>query len=231
VTVKPDLDEGVPQASLHEETLAFLRRYIIEDNLAEGERIPEKMLCEKLGVSRTPLREALKVLAAEGLVDLLPNRGARVRALGADDIRELFEVLAGLEALAGRLACQKITDAQVKEVERLHMEMYASYIARDLAAHYELNQRLHRKILNAANNQALSLVHANFAARIQRLRFHANRAVKWDRWSQAMREHEQILAALTERDGAKLADVLMEHLMNKCAAVLEGMNETDKEAD
>lgn len=208
-------------ASLHDEVVAFLRRYIIEDNLAEGERIPEKILCEQLGVSRTPLREALKVLASEGLVDLLPNRGARVRSLRPEDIRELFEVLAGLEAHAGRLACQRITDEQIAAVEALHLEMYSAFISRDMTAYFGLNQRIHRMILDAAGNKALELAHQNYASRVQRLRFHANRTKEWDRWSQAMREHELILAALVERDGHRLAEILVEHLMNKCAAAMD----------
>lgn len=213
--------ETESSASLHDEVVAFLRRYIVEDNLAEGERIPEKKLCEQLGVSRTPLREALKVLAAEGLIDLLPNRGARIRSFTPENTRELFEVLAGLEAHAGRLACQRITDEQISEVERLHLEMYSAFILRDMTSYFGLNQRIHQVILDAAGNKALELAHRNYASRVQRLRFHANRTKEWDRWSQAMREHELILAALVERDGHRLGDILIEHLMNKCAAAMD----------
>jgi DNA-binding GntR family transcriptional regulator len=209
------------EVSLHDEVVAFVRRYIIEGNLSEGERIPEKQLCEQLGVSRTPLREALKVLAAEGLVDLPPNRGARIRALSAEDVQSLFEVLAGLEAHAGRLACQRITEAQVAEIESLHLQMYSAFISRNLAQYFELNQAIHGRLLAAAGNKALEVAHQNYASRVQRLRYQANRIKEWDRWSQAMREHELILAALVERDGLRLAEILVEHLMNKCAAVLD----------
>jgi DNA-binding GntR family transcriptional regulator len=99
-----------PAVSLHDGLLAALRDYIVEGNLADGARIPERLLCDRFGISRTPLREALKVLAAEGLIDLLPNRGARVREFGSEDLRELFDVMGGLEALAGRLACERISD-------------------------------------------------------------------------------------------------------------------------
>src|SRR5262245_4050443 len=114
-------------ATLHGEVLAKLRDYFGDDNLREGARIPERQLCEMLGVSRTPLREALKVLASEGLIDLLPNRGARVPVLSEQDVRELFNVVAGLEALAGRLACEAITDEEFAAIEALHHEMYAFY--------------------------------------------------------------------------------------------------------
>ena len=91
--------------SLHDETLTRLRDHIVEGKLPDGGRIPERQLCEMLGISRTPLREALKVLAAEGLVELLPNRGARVRPLSERDLAELFDVMGGLEGLAGRIRC------------------------------------------------------------------------------------------------------------------------------
>src|ERR1700719_1570506 len=106
------------EQSLHDEIRARLRDHIVEGSIPDGGRVPERQLCEMLGISRTPLREALKVLAAEGLVELLPNRGARVRALSEQDLAELFDVMSGLESLAGRLACENITDAEIAEIER-----------------------------------------------------------------------------------------------------------------
>src|ERR1700748_32451 len=120
------------EASLHDEILTRLRAHIVEGSTRDGGRIPERQLCEMLGISRTPLREALKVLAAEGLVELLPNRGARVRQLSEQDIAELFDIMGGLEGLAGRLACENITDSEIAEIERLHYEMYGFYLHRDM---------------------------------------------------------------------------------------------------
>src|SRR5215469_3334869 len=116
--------------SLHDEFLNRLRDHIVEGNIPDGGRIPERQLCEMLGISRTPLREALKVLAAEGLIELLPNRGARVRQLSQRDLEELFDVMAGLESLAGRLACEAITDEEITAIEQLHYEMYGHYLHR-----------------------------------------------------------------------------------------------------
>src|SRR6201998_4077287 len=104
--------------SLHDEILTRLRDHIVEGNTPDGGRIPERQLCEMLGISRTPLREALKVLAAEGLIELLPNRGARVQQVSERDLADLFDVMGGLEPTAGRLACENITDAEIAEVER-----------------------------------------------------------------------------------------------------------------
>lgn len=211
--------------SLHDEILVGLRRYLIEGGLPDGARIPERLLCETMGVSRTPLREALKVLASEGLVELLPNRGARVRAFGENDIRELFEVMGGLEALAGRLACEHITDAEISAVEQLHYDMYASYMRRDLPAYFSLNQKIHLAIVAAARNSILANTYANFSSRLQRVRYNANRENHKDRWGEAMREHEHILGALQRRAGLELSDILFRHLQNKRAAALRYLDE------
>src|SRR3981189_292005 len=101
--LSPGADSDREDQSLHDETLTRLRDHIVEGNIADGGRVPERQLCEMLGISRTPLREALKVLAAEGLVELLPNRGARVRPFREAHPDALFEVMGGLEGLAGRL--------------------------------------------------------------------------------------------------------------------------------
>lgn len=211
--------------SLHDEILVGLRRYLVEGSLPDGARIPERLLCETMGVSRTPLREALKVLAAEGLVELLPNRGARVRAFDENDIRELFEVMGGLEALAGRLACEHITDAEIAGIEQLHYDMYASYMRRDLPAYFALNQKIHLAIVAAAGNAVLANTYANFSSRLQRVRYNANRENHKDRWGEAMREHEHILDALQRRAGLELSDILFRHLQNKRVAALRYLDD------
>src|SRR3954452_13325183 len=110
-------------AGLHAGLLDGVRRLINEGDLAPGARVPERELCARFGVSRTPLRECLKVLAAEGLVELLPNRGARIATLDGADLVHLFEVMAALEAEGGRLACERISDAEAAEVQSLHYRM------------------------------------------------------------------------------------------------------------
>lgn len=207
-------------ASLHDEIVARLRSYIVENNLPEGARIPERQLCEMFGISRTPIREALKVLASEGLVDLLPNRGSRVRSLSDDDLRDLFDLMGGLESLAGRLACENITDEEVAEIEALHHEMYAHYLRRDLPAYFQVNQLIHERIVAAARNPALSALYSGHAGRLRRARYAANLATTQDRLSKAMREHEAILDCLHRRAGAELGDVLFHHLRNKRVAIL-----------
>lgn len=204
-----------PAVSLHEGLLAALRDFIVEGNLADGARVPERALCERFNISRTPLREALKVLAAEGLIELLPNRGARVRELSPEDVRELFDVMGGLEALAGRLACERISEAEFSEIERMHHDMYRFYLRRDMHGYFHCNQAIHQLIVAAAGNATLAATYASLAGRIRRVRYSANLAKDRDRWGEAMREHEAILDALRRRAGSELSDILFLHLRNK----------------
>ena len=217
-------DSGRPaDASLHGEILIRLRDHVVEGNIPDGGRVPERQLCELFGISRTPLREALKVLAAEGLIELLPNRGARVRALSERDIEELFDVMGGLESLAGRLACENISDAEIAEIERLHYEMYGFYLRSDMHNYFLVNQRIHERIVAASRNETLRATYATFAGRIRRIRYSANFARKRARWAEAMREHETILDALRRRAASELADILFHHLRNKRTAAVEQM--------
>src|SRR5271166_6820812 len=209
------------EVSLHGEILSRLRDYVVEGNIAEGGRVPERQLCVMFGISRTPLREALKVLASEGLVDLLPNRGARVRTLDAQTLRELFDVMGGLEALAGRLACENMTDEEFAEVEQLHHEMYGFYLRGDLHGYFQRNQSIHQKIVADARNSVLSATYANFSGRMRRVRYAANLTRNRDRWGEAVREHEAILDALRRRAGAELSNILFLHLRNKQLAAAE----------
>ncbi len=205
------------EPSLHDEILTRLRDYIVEGNIPDGGRVPERELCAMFGISRTPLREALKVLAAEGLVDLLPNRGARVRQLSERELGELFDVMGGLEGLAGRLACENITDEEIAEIERLHYEMYGFYLRRDMHGYFQVNQSIHQKIVEASRNAALLATYANFAR-------------KRERWGEAMREHEMILDALRRRAGSELSDILFHHLRNKRTAAIEHLGEVEQAA-
>src|SRR6185312_16397602 len=227
----PKTEKPRKSPSLHEEILTRLRDYIVEGNLANGVRVPERELCEMLEISRTPLREALKVLASEGLIDLLPNRGARVRQLNARELHELFDLMGGLEALAGRLACESATPEDIAEIERLHHEMYGAYLRRDMHGYFRANQAIHQKIVDSSRNGALSLSYKSVTDRIRRVRYSANFAKKRDRWSEAMREHEAMLDALHRRAGDELSGILFRHLRNKREAATEHLKNPDAAAD
>jgi DNA-binding GntR family transcriptional regulator len=203
---------------LHEAVLAQLSRMIIEGVLPPGTRLNERMLCDKLGVSRTPLREAFRVLAAQGLIALLPNRGAVVPELDEADIAETFEAIAAIEALSGELACARITDEEVDEIRALHYEMLACHAVRDLPGYYRLNRQIHDAINRAARNGVLHQVYTNINSRLQALRFRSN--FDRDKWDLAVQEHTSMIEALDARDGARLHAILREHVLKKCACVL-----------
>ena len=165
---------SIPRPSLHEHVAQKLRHMLVENRIAPGAKLNERALAEVLEVSRTPLREAIKMLAAEGLVELLPNRGAIAVQLDEADILNTFEVMAGLEALSGELAAQRITDAELAEIRAMHFEMLAAYTRRDLPAYYSLNARIHGAINAAAKNPVLTATYNQVNARLQALRFRSN---------------------------------------------------------
>lgn len=199
-----------------------LRERIIQGEFAPGARLNERALCDRLGVSRTPLREAFRVLAAEGLVRIEPNRGAQVVALGVADIREAFEVIGGLEAMSCRLACERATDAEIAEIRALTFEMMASHARRDLPTYFRTNRDIHERISLAAHNHLLKQLYDAQNARIQNLRFVSNEDQR--KWDQAMREHIDMADALQARDADRLAGIMREHLQRKCEAALKSVS-------
>ncbi len=209
----------IRRRSLHDELVERLRLLIVEGDLAPGSKISEKDLSDLFAVSRTPLREALKVLAREGLVELSPNRGASVAALTLDDLEEAFPVMGALEALSGELACRAITSRELTQVEAQHRAMLEAYERRDMPAYFKHNQAIHQAILDAARNPTLEQMQSALAGRIRRARYMAN--MSEDRWAKAVAEHEDILTALKARDGERLAQILKRHLANKLATVRE----------
>ena len=224
------LAHAVPRATLHTQVAQRLRQMLVENRIAPGAKLNERALSEALNVSRTPLREAIKMLAAEGLVELLPNRGAIAVCLTEADVLNTFEVMAGLEAQSGALAAERVTDAELQEITAMHYEMLAAYTRRDLPAYYQLNAAIHSAINRAAKNPVLTATYQQVNARLQALRFRSNQDE--GKWQAAMAEHDQMIAALTARDAAALQRVLTKHLTNKRDVVvqqLRAMNNTQKD--
>lgn len=212
---------SIPRQVLHQEVAVRLRQRIVEGQLAPGAKLNERELSELLNVSRTPLREAIKMLAAEGLVELLPNRGAVVAQMSAQDVADTFEVIAGLEGQSGELAAQRITEAELAEIRALHYEMMAAWTRRDLPTYYRLNAQIHLQINAAARNPVLAQTWRTVNARLQALRFRSN--FDEAKWKRAVREHERMVELLAARDAAGLRALLVEHLLHKRDAVLELM--------
>ena len=207
----------ISRRPLHEEAVGRLREMIVQGILMPGGRLNERLLCQQLGISRTPLREAIKLLASEGLVALSPNRGAQVAVLDPGRLAETLAVMGALEALAGELACLTASDAQIKEVAALHAEMVAKHARGDLASYFRYNQAIHLKIVEASGNAVLANTYRQLNANVLRARYMAN--LSRERWDQAVREHREILAALTARNVERLKGLLQDHLAHKIASV------------
>ncbi len=223
-----ELVEAIDRWPLHKVVADRMRDLITRAELRPGERLNERLLTKRFGISRTPLREAIGILVSEGLVTSLPNRGAVVSTVTAADAEDMFQVMAVLEALGGELACQRASDADIAEVRALHAQMRVHHASRDLDTYFDFNQRIHQKIIDCAGNRELTDIYRRISVRIRRARYLAN--LSRERWDHAMEEHEQILEALVQRDSEKLKALLGVHLENKYEVIRAWLEENEPRA-
>lgn len=208
----------VTRQRLHDTVVDYLRNLIVEAVLAPGIKLNERELCETLGISRTPLREAMKVLAAEGFIDISPNRGASVSKMSEAEIWEAFEAMSGIESFSGELACERISPVELAEIKAIHYAMLACKAQGDLPGYYAHNREIHDRINVAARNSVLRQTYLGLNRRLQALRFKSN--FNAQKWENAAHDHEEMILALEARDGARLSSILRNHLLSKRDAVL-----------
>jgi DNA-binding GntR family transcriptional regulator len=199
-----------PPPGLHQVAQDALRRKIVRGELAPGRRLSEPELCEMLGISRTPLREALKLLANEGLVTLRRNRSAIVAPLDPAALRCLFEAESCIESFAAGLAAERLTAAELKRLRTLQERMEKSQLRGDLDGYFYVNQQIHRLIVAGAKNPALCEAHDVLLGRLARARYMAL-AVQ-GRWEESILEHRRILSALESRDPEQSRDLFAHHI-------------------
>lgn len=209
---QPDIALPIERQSLQEMIAGRVRDMIIEGHLPPGEPVNESRLCLSLGVSRTPMREAVHTLAAEGLVVLRPGRSSIVRAFSREEVRDMLDVIGELEAMAGRKACEHAGDDDIAEICAIHDMMIAHYKAGERLEYYKLNQTIHSSIVAAAASGALAEMHSLLQSRMKRIRFVGHNAP--ENWRGAVEEHEEMIAALKDRDSERLAEVLRRHIAN-----------------
>lgn len=207
--VAADTSAGT-QELLSRQIAEQLRASITTDELPTGTRLRERALADKLKVSRTPLRDALKLLAADGLVALLPNRGAVVTELTREEIEEKLDVLGLMEEFAAVRACELASAEQIAEIRALHHDMLAAYERRDRANYFRLNQKIHISIVAAANNRTLTQMHDHLNRQLYRYRYQGS--VNSEVWHTAIDEHQVIIELLSKRDGRKLGEYLRQHV-------------------
>jgi DNA-binding GntR family transcriptional regulator len=212
----------IGRTQLHDEVIGRLRSMILRCLISPGERINERILCEQLQISRTPLREALKVLAADGLVELLPNRGARIAPLSPTEVADSFEVLAILEKHAGELATGRLSESTIQDLYRLHQAMLAYSREGESESQLRVDLQIHRIIVAGAGNMALSSVHEGLARKVERARYLATIAPA--RVRQSAKEHEAILEAIMARDRAHAAGAFYIHCLKTRDAVVDALH-------
>ncbi|WP_144186287.1 GntR family transcriptional regulator [Elioraea rosea] len=213
--------DRVPRLTLADAAAEKLRGLIGEGSLAPGERLTEAELSGRLGISRIPLREALRALAAEGIVTIEPHKGAVVTPVTPEEVDEVFPVLAALEGCAGELAAVTMDEAAREEIAALHAAMLAAHKAgrrRQFLAH---NETIHERIVAAARNPTLASLHRALSLRLKRIRYVAQ--VEDSSWERSVAEHEAMMDALARRDGRALGAAMREHLASKREAVREAV--------
>ncbi len=213
--------EPLVRVQLHDQVVERLRRLILTGELAPGSRVHEPSLCLRFGISRTPLREALKVLAAGGLIELLPNRGARVAPLRVDEIAEAFEVIAILERRAAELAGGSLEDSVVEDIRHLHRALVTYERVHDREAFVQADLRIHRKIVEAAGNRTLAAIHAEQALKVERARYLA--AASDSRLKESLDEHVAILESVIARDPLQISNALYDHCLRTQTALIRAI--------
>ncbi|MGZ5074400.1 MAG: GntR family transcriptional regulator [Usitatibacter sp.] len=209
---------AVSSPLLIEETARVLRELIVNGTLEPGRRLSERELGGQMGVSRTPLREALRLLAGERLVEVLPRRGARVALLDTALVEDVYPVLACIERLAVDLACRHVTDADLERLADMLDRMKAARARGDKQRFSALSREFHVTILDAAENTTLREMHRQLSGQVRRARFLSlNTAAEWD---EAMREHRQIMGAVRKRNGAAAVKAISQHLHTNKRKVL-----------
>lgn len=215
----------VPRAGLHEQAAARLRSLIVRGELRPGQQLGETDLSDALGISRTPLREALKQLATEGLVELRLNRSAVVAPFRREELTELFEAVAGIERCAAELAAVRMEARDVERLEALQEKIERHHSHGELRDYFEVNQQIHSTIVDFARNGVLKATHEVLLARAERARFFALSVL--GRWDESVREHQEILAALKAGDGSRAGQLLGYHVRRTGDIVAETLGGKD----
>ncbi len=205
---------SLPRHALYEEVAELLRQRIFRHELEPGAWIDELKIAEECGISRTPLREALKVLAAEGLVTMKVRRGAYVTEISQKDLLQVYHLLSLLESDAASELAHTATDAQMAELQALHNALEASVADRD--EFFIANERFHMRALELLDNKWLSQMVADLR-KVMKLNRH-NSLFKSGRVEESLQEHRELMQALTARDADAARQCVKRHFTNGQAA-------------
>ena len=196
-----------------------LRQAILRGELKPGERLMEIQLANKLGVSRTPIREAIRKLELEGLVLMIPRKGAEVADITEKSLRDVLEVRKALEELAVQLTCDKITKEQIRELEQAAEQFKKTLKSNDITEIAEADVRFHDIIYLVTDNQKLILLLNNL--REQMYRYRIEYLKRADKYSQLLAEHEEIIRRIEKKQKKEAAEIVCKHIDNQVAAVMD----------
>lgn len=217
-----------PRKSLAEQAADTLREFILLGKLAPGVSVPERELADALNISRTPLKEALRILEVEGLITYSPTRRPRVADPSLEELAQNLVVLGALEALAGELACKHATDAEIAQAAQLEERMRLADADTEPLVFFRWDMEFHQTIVRAASNEPLLVSHQTYNARLWRARFISSKTrLARDR---TLGQHEDIVEALKARDGAACAKHMRRHLevaISNIAAAQEKLQAED----
>ena len=209
--------QTIARTALFEEVAERLRVRIFSHELPPGSWIDEQALTAEYGISRTPLREALKVLASEGLVTLRPGRGCQVTELGEKDLDELFPILALLEGRCAYEATARADESQREAIRALHNKLEALFVAEDIAGFFEVNQRFHLLVQEIAGNRWLTQIIQDSRKVLKLTRFHSLFAE--GRLEESLDEHRQLVDAILARDPERAQRAMEHHLLQGRRAI------------
>jgi len=210
---------AIRREPLHAQVVEKLRQMIFRGDIAAGERINELRLVVALGVSRTPMREAVKLLAAEGLLELLPGRGARVRRLSPEQVRDHFEVIAALERHAVEIAVGKMTPKDRRELKKLHDLMKSAFASGDRRTYFAANQKAHALFVRLAGSLVLQETHDTLAKRARHDR--PVTLASPQRWGESMAEHQALFEAVYAGEAERAGGLMLLHVRRTGAALVE----------
>ena len=214
----------IRKSTLHTQIADHLREMIMTGELEEGDKINENELCAAMGISKTPLREALRVLSVEGLISPVPNRGSFVTKPTLAEIREMFEVMSVLEGVCARSAAARMNAAQFVRIEQLHAGLETEYVRKDQKAYIRINNRYHSFVQELAGNRTLNQIVNGLRKKILMYRFQSLNLP--GRFEDSIREHRDLLKAFRERNPARAERIMKLHLQRQSQA-LEQLAQTE----
>ncbi|MBW2338698.1 MAG: GntR family transcriptional regulator [Deltaproteobacteria bacterium] len=210
--------KAIQKKTLHQEIANNLREMIMSGELQEGDKIKENELCIVMEISKTPLREALRVLSAEGLIRLIPNRGSYVTTPTFEEIKEMFDVMSVLEGVCARTAAEKMSSGDFKKLEDIHHQLEKNFRLKDQKQYIHHNNLYHAFVQELAGNKTLNQIVNGLRQKILLYRFKSLNLS--GRFKQSIQEHRDLLEAFRNRDAEK-AELLMTSHMKKQSEALE----------